>query len=114
MQLPAEAIYDGKRLFKRFDRDLSGYLDRTEMFNLLNYFFSINGLPPASHRDIAYLFHKFDIDGDGEFSKSEFKWMLKEIGGHKMYSRDVICFKRKHKKYKKPKKFKKPSESSAK
>ena len=77
------------------------------MFNLMNYFFSINGLPPASHRDMAYLFHKFDIDGDGEFSKREFKWMLKEIGGHKCYTVNTIGYKRKHKKYKKHKKFKK-------
>jgi hypothetical protein len=108
LSLPVEAIYNGKKLFKRFDRDCSGYLDRREMFNLMNYFFSINGLAPASHRDIAYLFHKYDIDGDGEFSKREFKWMLKEIGGQKCYNVNTIRYKRKHKKKnKKYKKFKK-------
>lgn len=111
LKLSPNIIHNGKKLFKNFDLDGSGELNRIEMQNLMNYFLSSEGLPPINQRDMDYLYFKYDTDKNGRFSKREFKWMLKELGGHKKYTCDMISHKRKHKKhkhkYKKHKKFKK-------
>ena len=46
--------------------------------------------------------YNFDIDGDGRISYHEFKMILKSLGGHKTYNREMI----KNKKFKKNKGFK--------
>ena len=97
--LSKEVIKNAKHLYKAFDRDHSGDLDRNETLGLMLRIFQENNTPPPHPHDMNLMLNKFDINNDGRFSKKEFKGMLKELAGHKKYSKDKI----KNKKNKKDK-----------
>ena len=52
------------------------------------------------------MMYVFDADGSGSIDYRELRRMLKALGGHKMYSRDQIMYKKKNKGKKKKKKNK--------
>ncbi len=93
-------------LFYKYDRDRSGSLHMYELYPLLNEFMTVSGLGPVSQRDVEYMMYIFDADQSGEIDFFEFKMMLKQLGGHKNYNRNMILNK-KHKHKNKKKKNKK-------
>ena len=94
--LSKEAIKASKKLFSKYDKDDSDSIDMGEIFPLMNEMFAINNQPPPNPLDINFLVNKYDLDGDGELTKKEFKCMLKEMGGHKKYDKQKVKSK-KHK-----------------
>ena len=97
-KLSKEVIKNAKHLYKRFDGDHSGDLDRNETTRLMLQIFQENRTPPPHPYDLNMMLNKFDLDRDGRFSKKEFKNMLKELAGHKKYSKDKIKNNKKNKK----------------
>merc|ERR1712226_984104 len=94
-------------LFRKHDKDMSGAISMMEFPNLIAEFYMVQGLPAPNYEDVQYLMYKFDIDHDGQISYHEFTMMLKNAGGHKQYSHEMIKDKKgKGKKGKKDKKGK--------
>ena len=103
--LSKQAIKNSKGLFKKHDRDGSKTINMQELYPLLAEVFAAGGLPPPQPHDVNMLLQKYDVNRDAQLSKTEFKCMLKELGGHAKYDKNSI--KDKKNKVKKDKKDKK-------
>ena len=64
---PASRESDYRRVFREFDRDESGFIDRSEFHKACNDL-GIN----LSSSELSRMIEKFDRDGDGQVSVSEF------------------------------------------
>ena len=56
-------------MWKDFDTDGNGKLNRLETFKFVNHFFKSQGKPEATNAAFDQLFKKFDANGDGFISK---------------------------------------------
>merc|ERR1711972_1084664 len=61
-------------IFRRYDKDNSGHLDRDE---LREAFHDAKAYP--SEADIDHLFHKYDTDGDRHIGYDEFVKMINDL-----------------------------------
>ena len=62
-----------REAFELFDTDKSGSIDKTEMFNLSRVLGN-----PLTMDEVNRMFAKYDLDGDGTISFSEFVEMYRE------------------------------------
>ena len=105
-KLSKETIRNAKHYYSRFDVNHDGLLQRNEVAGLLMQIFRENGTPPPHPYDLNMMLVKFDLDKDGNFSKYEFKSMLKELAGHKKYNKDQYKVRKNKHKNKHKNKFK--------
>ena len=87
-----------ENLFRKYDRDMSGTLDMSELYPLLNEFAMTCGIGNVSPQDASYLAYMFDTDGNGRIDIGEFRMILKHMGRIKTYDRAELSNKKKDKK----------------
>jgi len=65
---------DTKEAFKLFDKDGNGYIDATELKDVLT-----NMGKPMSEWDVEHMLREADIDHDGQISFEEFQGMFNTV-----------------------------------
>ena len=60
-----------KKIFRKYDKDNSGELERKESLKLINDVFKSVGKRPVTHALFNQIFSEFDVNGDGVLSEAE-------------------------------------------
>lgn len=85
-RLPPGALTKAGKIFRMFDHDGSGKLNRREAAAAINAVYQQNGFGCPHPEDIMYYINEYDRNGDNKLSKKEFKKLLKEIDGESSFS----------------------------
>ena len=67
-----------ENIFKKYDKDNSGELDRKETMKIVNDVFKTEGKRPPTHSSFNQIFKEFDENGDGVLDVKEMqKFVMK-------------------------------------
>lgn len=69
-------------LFKKFDKNNSGYLDVREMYNCVGELYRLQGKQEPSYEEVIQVMRQFDDDNNGLIDKEEFRNLLLKLSNH--------------------------------
>lgn len=88
--LSREAIKASIQLFNRYDQDKDGLIDMVELGNLIQAVYASEGSRSPDVPTIALLLNKYHFFTDHKMNYTEFKRLIKELAGLKVYDRFTI------------------------
>jgi Ca2+-binding EF-hand superfamily protein len=88
--LSRDAIKDSINLFNRYDVDKDGLIDVVELGNLIQAVYASEGSRSPDVPSIALLLNKYHFFTDHKMNYTEFKRLLKELAGFKVYDKFTI------------------------
>ena len=83
--LSRDAIKDSRQLFNRYDRDKDGLIDMVELGDLIQAIYASEASRSPDAPTIALLLNKYHFFTDHKMNYTEFKRLLKELAGEKVY-----------------------------
>ena len=71
-----------KEIFNAYDTDKSGYIERSELAEVLKGLHFGLGIPAPTNEDIDKELKRLDTNKDGKVSKTEFRVLVKDLALH--------------------------------
>ena len=78
------------QIWKKFDADKSGKLNRRETLKFINAWMEYRGRPSVTSRQFNQFFAKFDVNKDGYISKDEMAQFVKLFTAPPVSEDDLI------------------------
>ena len=76
---PLKMRYLAKELFKIIDKNCNGFIDLSEMYDLMCQFADDINIPRPNLEEVKEIVDTFDMDGDEQISLEEFEILVREI-----------------------------------
>ena len=84
------AIKNSDHYFSKYDPQRTDSLSVNQIAPIIQEIFASENQPAPQSFDVAYLLNKYDINNDGRISHREFKRLLRELTGKRLYDKSIF------------------------